>query len=132
MPNIPEGQPVLDEEFFDRLFRVGGHDLVRNMIDAFLSNAPRRIAAAERGLAANDLDATERAVHSLKSTSGNLGGVELQLLAERVEALAAARDPAGVAPLIPDLAPALARLRERLLAERPPDADGTRRLGRGT
>ena len=68
-----------------RLEKIGGENLVRKMIAAFRSNSAQRLAAARQALAAGDLAALERAAHSLKSSAGNIGAVELVRLAAQIE-----------------------------------------------
>jgi len=92
----PAGQvePTLDPAGFERLRRIGGEELVRAMVAAFLENAPRRVATAVEASAAGDREGVARAAHSLKSTAGNLGATAVQRAAERLE-----RDAAGASDL---------------------------------
>lgn len=81
--------PILNDSAIDRLARLGGDDLVRQMIELFLEHGPGRMAALVDGSGAGDAVRVERAAHTLKSTAGNLGAGRLQATAETVEALAA-------------------------------------------
>jgi HPt (histidine-containing phosphotransfer) domain-containing protein len=113
------GEPfLLDATAFARVLELGGPQLLGRLIDLFLENAPERLARALRGAAGADLETVERATHSLKSTAGNLGARRLQLIAERIERLAAARDAAAVQPLLPELERAFETTRAALIRER--------------
>jgi two-component system, sensor histidine kinase and response regulator len=114
----PHSQVILDEDALDRLMRIGGQDFVIEMIALFLDNAPRRVAAARAALDAGDFQALYRAAHSLKSTSANLGAQRLRLVAERVEAMAAAGGADGVGPLVEELGACYDQVQEKLDAER--------------
>lgn len=74
-----------DAEAIARIHRLGGDDLVGRMIGIFSENVPKRLAAAAEGLAAGDLQAIEQAVHSIKSSAGNLGAIRFQQLAADIE-----------------------------------------------
>jgi HPt (histidine-containing phosphotransfer) domain-containing protein len=80
--------PVVDDGALERLVRLGGPTLLREMIELYLTHGSERIAALDAGLAADDARAVQRAVHSLKSSAGNLGARRLQHTAEAVEAAA--------------------------------------------
>ena len=51
----------------------------------FLDDAPRHIAALEEAALAPDLAALREHAHSLKSSSANLGAMQLSAAAKRVE-----------------------------------------------
>jgi histidine phosphotransfer protein HptB len=95
------GQPAcIDDRALDRLRRQGGPVLVREIVKIFLEDAPLRLRDGRAGAAARNLDATRRAAHSLKSTAGALGAIELKSLSERIETLAAGEDGAAVVALL--------------------------------
>lgn len=109
----------LDPAAVERLRRVGGEKLLRDMIDLFLTHAPGRVANAMAARDEGDVRTLERAVHSLKSTAGNLGGTAVQLLSQEIEDLAAAGDLDAAAARLPELERRFERLRSSLLAVRP-------------
>jgi HPt (histidine-containing phosphotransfer) domain-containing protein len=95
------GQPAcIDDRALDRLRRQGGPVLVREIVKIFLEDAPVRLRDGRAGVAARNLDATRRAAHSLKSTAGALGAVELKSISDRIEQLAASEDAPAVAALL--------------------------------
>lgn len=89
---------VIDSETIDALRGLqdeGEDDLLVELIDLFLQDAPERIAAIRAAVEAADwVRLTERA-HSLKGSSGSLGAVQMAALCARLEAMG--RD-AGLRP----------------------------------
>jgi HPt (histidine-containing phosphotransfer) domain-containing protein len=110
--------PATDVAALDRLKRFGGASLLGRMIDLYLVAAPERIEAASRAQAAGDADGVQRALHSLKSSSAQLGAVRMQRLSEQGEHSARTGSLDGVAQLTSALDEELARVREWLLSNR--------------
>jgi len=109
---------VLDPAAVERLRRLGGDEFLVEMIDLFLDNGPKRMAAVRDGLAAGEARAVQRAAHSLKSTAGNLGGRAVQQTAQEIETLAAEGDVAPLGELVAELATRFDALLQRLETER--------------
>jgi two-component system, sensor histidine kinase and response regulator len=82
-------QPVLEQTALDRLVRLGGATLLREMVELYLAHGPERLHALDEGVAAGDPARVERAAHMLRSSAGNLGAVRLQHTADALEALSA-------------------------------------------
>ena len=78
---------ALNETALLRLQELGGNQLVSEMIDLFLTHAPRLIEAARAGCFARDSAAVLRAVHSLKNNASVLGVEDLRQLAYEFEML---------------------------------------------
>lgn len=76
--------PVLDHSMLEELREIAGDETSR-IIGLFLEDAPRLIAALEKGAAVPDLDAMRDAAHTLKSSSANVGAMALSAAAKRVE-----------------------------------------------
>jgi HPt (histidine-containing phosphotransfer) domain-containing protein len=106
--------PSIDPDAIARLRRFGGDALLFEMIDLLLSGAPKRLDAARLAVAAGAADPVRAALHSLKSTTGQLGAAQMQAMCERGEGLAAAGDLAGLAALMPDLDAEYDAVRRRL------------------
>lgn len=102
----------------DMLMRVGDGALVVRMVDLFLMNAPERIASALAALASDDRRALQLASHSLKSSSGQLGGAALQRASAAVEKMSQTADPEAVMAGIATMEAELALLRDWLMAAR--------------
>ena len=104
-PSVPDGDelPSTDQAALDRLKRFGGGKLLGEMISLFLSAAPDRIGAARAGVDARDAVAAEMALHSLKSSSAQLGALRMQRLSEHGEAIARTGDLEGVDHVVREL-----------------------------
>ena len=102
-PAAAELPPATDNASLDRLRKFGGGKLLNDMIALFLVAAPERLEASRNGLASNDAPAVEMALHSLKSSSAQLGALRMQKICERGEALARAGTLDEVRPLMAQL-----------------------------
>ena len=91
MNNVSDGGTEFDSEAIKRLNQLGGMNLVRKMFGLFLENVGDRINDAQSGCDSGDLEQVEKAVHSIRSSAGNLGAVGLQRLSEEIENLASER-----------------------------------------
>lgn len=94
--------PATDPDALARLERFGGRKLLHEMIALYLESAPDRLEAAAAGVAAGDAIAAENALHSLKSSSAQLGALKLSRLCETGEAIARGGSLTGLAELIVD------------------------------
>ena len=85
-PHPAEAAPAvtIDDEVIEELRTVLGGELDR-LIRVFLDDAPKHIAALEEAALAPDLEALREHAHSLKSSSANLGAMQLSAAAKRVE-----------------------------------------------
>jgi len=85
---------VLDMRILDDLRELGGADdpaLITELIDIFLADAPLRLQEISRGLSRGDLVVVERAAHTLKSSSANIGAIGLSRICREMEELARER-----------------------------------------
>ena len=74
----------IDVEVLAELRTVLGGELDR-LIRLFLEDAPEHVAALEEAALRPDFDALREHAHSLKSSSANLGAMQLSAAAKRVE-----------------------------------------------
>jgi two-component system, sensor histidine kinase and response regulator len=114
----PPISQVIDPKALFRLKKLGGDELVQRMIDLFLPHVQSKVEAARAAMASGQLEELERAAHSIRSSSGNLGAEELGRISGDIEKLASERRGDEVAPLVPTLEEAFARVRSRLEQER--------------
>jgi HPt (histidine-containing phosphotransfer) domain-containing protein len=80
--------PVLDMSVVEELLSFsddGDPELLVDLIRMFLDDGPAKVDAVAQGLAAGDFDKAERAAHSLKGSSGNLGARLLQHACEEMQ-----------------------------------------------
>jgi HPt (histidine-containing phosphotransfer) domain-containing protein len=80
--------PVLDMSVVEELLSFsddGDPELLMDLIQMFLDDGPCKVAAVTEGVATGDFDKAERAAHSLKGSSGNLGAKLLQNACEAMQ-----------------------------------------------
>ena len=107
---------VLDPAVLESLRELDddGDDFVAEVVELFLRDAPKRIAALRRGFEASAGGAVARDAHTLKGACSNLGAVELRALCESMEAHLRAGALEEAEALLPALEHAYDRLRGRL------------------
>jgi len=79
---------VLDQSVLDELMSFaddGDPELLLDLIDMFLDDGPSKVLAVQEGISTGDFDKAERAAHSLKGSSGNLGATLLQDICEKLQ-----------------------------------------------
>jgi HPt (histidine-containing phosphotransfer) domain-containing protein len=74
----------LKSEVIEDLRDIMGPEFL-SLVRVFLEDAPRAILRLQDAAAENDLPALVAAAHSLKSTSANLGAMDLSELARQLE-----------------------------------------------
>ena len=114
----PTELPATDRDALARLERFGGRKLLHEMIALFLAIAPERLAAAGAGVGAGDASVTENALHSLKSSSAQLGALRLSRLCEQGESVARGGSVEGVAALLDESRSELRRVEAWLASVR--------------
>jgi CheY-like chemotaxis protein/HPt (histidine-containing phosphotransfer) domain-containing protein len=106
-PGGTEGQALLvDPTVSLRLRSVhapGMPDLLTQLVEIFLHDAPGDIAALGNAVARADLQAVQDVAHSLKGSCGTLGAVALDRLCGLLEAQAQARDYAALTATLASL-----------------------------
>jgi len=79
---------VLDMSVVEELLSFaddGDPELLLDLIQMFLDDSPTKIKSITEGSATGDFDKMERASHSLKGSSGNLGARLLQEACEQMQ-----------------------------------------------
>src|SRR5690242_1322670 len=79
---------VLQREAIDSIRELGGDspDLLTQIVRMYFDTAPALIAQLKAALASCDVQGIRSAAHSLKSSSANLGAMQLSQLCGRLEA----------------------------------------------
>ena len=93
---------VLDPRVIQELRELGGEDdpdLLADLVQMFLQDAPGRMKQIEEALASGDIKALEHAAHTLKSSSANIGARGLSAICKRMEELARAKSTDGMSEL---------------------------------
>src|ERR1700756_2831001 len=76
---------VIDVATFENLKTTAGADFVQELVETFLSEAPRMLDDLRGALAAGDAERFRRAAHSLKSNSNTFGALTLGSMAKGLE-----------------------------------------------
>ncbi len=106
---------VLDLGILDELRGMLGSEVDR-LIEVFLDDTPRLIAALETAAIGPDFEMLRNAAHTLKSSSANLGAVSLSAAAKKVEHGARARSLERPAVAVALIANEFNRTRQALRA----------------
>lgn len=77
----------------------GDMEVVRELMQSFLEEAPKLIAEGRQAAAASDAATLQRALHTLKSTSATFGALPLSAAAKAIEQAARAGAIASAAQL---------------------------------
>jgi len=112
--------PLVDAGVLRNIAALARPALLNSMIDLYLQHSPGLIAAIESAAASMQATALSEAVHTLKSSTANLGGARLAMVAKECEVLVRDGGMAQVGPLLPrirreyhDFCAALVRERSR-------------------
>ena len=76
---------AIDAAIFAELKETTGADFVAELVDTFLEDAPKLLAALHEATASGDAGAFRRAAHSLKSNGNTFGAAALAGLARDLE-----------------------------------------------
>ncbi len=113
-----EGPPVvLDRTQFDHLCDLQDEedpDFIRDLIDLFLVETPRRLGEVRLARASGDLRAVAHIAHTVKGAAANFGARALQLRCQQIESLARAGKLAEIDPLLSGLDEDMLRLTDAL------------------
>ncbi|HEX7156802.1 MAG TPA: response regulator, partial [Burkholderiaceae bacterium] len=113
------GRAALDEAVLEQIRsmeRRGSAGLLRRLVEVYRASAKKLIADAESGLERDDVAAAGRAMHTLKSSSANLGAADLARRCAEVEAGARSRRLLDVRAQWPGLRAEYERVNEALAA----------------
>ena len=90
---------ALDPVYLADIFDAGGEPLLRDVVETFLADVPRRLRTMQESLAAADWDGAALAAHAMVSGSSMLGLMAVAAAARRIEQVLYERRP----PPRPDL-----------------------------
>jgi CheY-like chemotaxis protein/HPt (histidine-containing phosphotransfer) domain-containing protein len=110
---------VIDPERFALLRDLDGGDgeLLPAIVSEYLDDGARLIASLRDGLAEGDPQAVERAAHTLKGSSANIGAVRVAEVCAQLEALGRVRALDTAPALVDDAETALTLVRAALAVE---------------
>jgi two-component system, sensor histidine kinase and response regulator len=92
--------PLIDSGVLRNIAALAKPTLLNSMIDLYLQHSPGLIAAIETAAANMQADALTQAVHTLKSSTSNLGGTRLAMVARECENLVRGGAITQVAPIV--------------------------------
>ena len=80
---------AVDRDALDELEKSVGDDrsFVRELVETYLEDAPRQIETVREGIATGDVESTNRAAHTLKSTSATVGALGLSAMARELQTM---------------------------------------------
>jgi HPt (histidine-containing phosphotransfer) domain-containing protein len=112
--------PAIDAAAFANLLEMTGGDLafVDELVDTYIEEGDRLVGALRAGATAGTPDALVMPAHSLKSSSLNLGALELGDRCRELEALARAGTMSDASDRVEAIETSFARARRDLLAMR--------------
>ncbi len=116
-PTPEATQDLIDQSVIEGLRELGGAEdpgLLVELIDLYLADAPQRMAEIEQSLARGDWELIERAAHTLKSASANIGALGLSAICLELECQARGRDAQVCGSLFRRSAENLARVENAL------------------
>ena len=97
--DVPDGYP----QAIQRLRKWGGEQLVREMAELFITDAPRRIARAQAAATRGEWANVESEAHSLKSSCGQMGAQRMRDICTEIEIHAAGANHIPIALLLSSL-----------------------------
>lgn len=92
--------PLICASVFEELRQTSGDDLLDALIDAFLDEGPKMLAAMQVAHAPADIDAFRRNAHSLKTNAETFGATELAVRAKALEVAARAGTIGSAADMV--------------------------------
>ena len=95
--------PVLDSTVVSGLRQLtppGEPDVLAQVLNLFLAEAPLRMDRLRNALAAGNIEEVRRAAHSLRGGAGNIGARRLSEVCRQFEAQGKSGDLAGSAALV--------------------------------
>ncbi|MBL8859337.1 MAG: Hpt domain-containing protein [Planctomycetes bacterium] len=110
---------AIDMGVIAELRELGGEDdpgLLVELIELFLADAPLHIQEVERSLASGDIKKVERAAHTLKSSSANIGAKNLSEICRQIECLARNQEKDQISPLLAATTQSFAEVQSALRA----------------
>lgn len=118
-PTAPPSSSV-DRKVLDKiraLQKPNAADLVARVIDSYVDRTPQLLEQLKDGVRLGDAIKVQEAAHSLKSSSANLGAVNLAGQSKALEQLARANDLTAAPKLLSDILTEYESVRTLLMAE---------------
>jgi HPt (histidine-containing phosphotransfer) domain-containing protein len=120
MPST-DNEPVVDRAVIAGLKELGGPSepgLFLELVELFVQDALVHVRALEAALKSGDAQSLERAAHTLKSSSANVGGARLSKLCAAIESCTRSHRLTEAAELVPQVARQYSELVSALESEK--------------
>jgi TMAO reductase system sensor TorS len=114
--------PLVDASVLRNIAALANPTLLNSMIDLYLRHSPDWIEAIETAAANMQTDELSQAVHTLKSSTANLGGTRLAMVTKECEVLAREGGVAQAAQIVPRIRKEYQEFCAALMRERSPNA----------
>ncbi len=114
--------PLIDAGVLRNIAALAKPTLLNSMIDLYLQHSPALIGAIEAAAANRQPDTLSHAVHTLKSSTANLGGTRLAMAAKECEAMLRDGGITQVAPIVSKIRKEYQEFCAALSRERSPNA----------
>ena len=114
--------PLIDTGVLRNIAALAKPTLLNSMIDLYLQHSPSLLEAIETAAANMQADALLQAVHTLKSSTSNLGGTRLTMVAKECEVSVREGGMTQVAPLVTRVRREYREFCAALVRERSPNA----------
>jgi HPt (histidine-containing phosphotransfer) domain-containing protein len=98
---------------------MGDLELAKAVVEGFIDDIPRQIAALKEFLEAEDQQAARRQAHTIKGAAANVGGERLREAAFDVEQAVQTEDLTAVEPLVTVLEEEFIRLKTTMEKDHP-------------
>ena len=115
--DVAAGEPV-DRRVLEDLRELGGDELVEELIQTFLEDAPAHLRALREAVRGGEAPGVRRLAHALKGSCGSMGTTEMARLSETLERAGASGDLSGAEELLGRLEEEFGRVGAALEAER--------------
>jgi PAS domain S-box-containing protein len=113
--SVPLARPALNQ--IRALQHPGAPDLLSKIIGLYLESSPQLLRQMREAVAAEDGEALRQAAHSLKSSSANLGAIQLAAVCKELEQRGRERRLADIAELLRELETRYQQARDALNLE---------------
>jgi two-component system, sensor histidine kinase and response regulator len=114
--------PLIDAGVLRNIAALAKPALLNSMIDLYLEHSPSLIGAIETAAANMQANALSQAVHTLKSSTSNLGGTRLAMVAKECELLVREGGITQIASIVPRIRREYQEFCTALMRERSPTA----------
>jgi HPt (histidine-containing phosphotransfer) domain-containing protein len=114
--------PLIDAGVLRNIAALAKPALLNSMIDLYLEHSPSLIGAIETAAANIQASALSQAVHTLKSSTSNLGGTRLAMVAKECDLLVREGGITQIASIVPRIRREYQEFCTALMRERSPTA----------